>query len=121
MSVKWIYGRPCSGKSHILKELDCLKFDSHDLRQRSNNWDLSAANREANIRNLAAMAAAIHEQGHDVAVAAITPKRAQRVMIRSMIPDVEFNLADFDSERIELRQTKRFGRDFKDDGFEDGI
>jgi len=118
MSVKWIYGPPCSGKSSLLESCDGIRLDSHSIRELSGNWSLTPKDRTNNVLNLAAVAKTLSNQGHDVVVAAITPKRAQRVKIRSIIPDVELILANHDPDNLAARQAKRFGTLYKDEGFE---
>jgi len=118
MSVTWIYGEPCSGKSELLKSYEGIKFDSHSVREIAGCWDLSNLGRDVNIRNLAAIASVVSDQGHSVIVAAVTPKREHREFIRKIIPDVEFVLAQFDMDNIDARQRERFGSDYHDSGFE---
>jgi len=118
MSVTWIYGPPCSGKSSLLEKFEGVKLDSHSIRELSGNWALTPEDRTNNVLNLAAVAKTLSDQGLNVAVAAITPKRAQRVHVQSIIPDVEFIMADHDLENLSQRQAERFGTSYKDEGFE---
>lgn len=91
--VIWIYGIYGAGKSTLAKSLKKyglfnkpVILDADDIRLGLNK-DLSFAHADIaeNLRRIAEVAKIFNEAGHDVIVAAITPKFVNRLEIRSIL------------------------------------
>lgn len=98
--VYWLTGLPCSGKSTVANALDlalyntglctCL-LDGDNLRMGLNK-DLGFAleDRLENVRRLAEVACLMADAGLLVIVAAVSPSRAHRKMVRDIVGNGRF-------------------------------
>ena len=98
--VVWLTGLSASGKSTIARAVEqrlfservsAARLDGDNVRHGlCGDLGFSHEDRTENIRRVAEVAALLHELGHVVLCAFISPYRADRDFARSLVPDGRF-------------------------------
>lgn len=109
--IYWFTGQPSHGKTVLANKLkehlpNAFRIDGDEMRELFTNKDYSINGRVVNVNTAQRIAHYLHNQGHDVIVAMVSPYVDQREDFKKLIGTE--NMVEFYIHTTEVRERDHF-------------